>query len=221
MDERGGKAELMVVQLRLEYNVAGKGETMRILKIAGASLIIGIGALSTGCATISEEDCLAGNWADRGFKDGKSGTSRDRIADYSEACAKFGASPDRATYLANFERGLLRYCTYDKGYDRGEAGRGYNEVCSGALADDFSAGYEEGRAVYAIYKEHKSLISSYEETLDDLLVVRDKLSAPDIDPKELRRLEKKELRLEDRRESYRRDIRRFEREHGLDRYDFE
>jgi len=138
---------------------------MRILKLASVSLMFGFGVISTGCATISEEDCLAGNWADRGFKDGKDGVSRDRLLDYSETCAKFGASPDRAAYLANFERGVLRYCTYNTGFERGEAGRDYNEVCSGTLADDFSVGYEDGRAVYAIYQKHKSLIADYAYSL--------------------------------------------------------
>jgi len=33
----------------------------------------------TGCASISEDECLSGNWSDIGYKDGVNGKSRRKI----------------------------------------------------------------------------------------------------------------------------------------------
>jgi len=193
---------------------------MQFIALLGLGLMFSAGALTTGCATISEGDCLAGNWAERGLKDGRKGVSRDRLFKYTDKCAKFSATVDHAAYLREYERGLQSYCVYDKGYDKAASGGSYNAVCTGPLAPEYTAGYEDGKAYYRIKQEHERLIDNYNETLDDIIVVRTKLDNPENDAKEQRRLEKKLLRLQDRRAALRGDIRRFEREFDLPRYDF-
>ena len=193
---------------------------MRIITLLGLGLVMGVGALTSGCATISEGECVAGNWAERGLKDGRKGASRDRLSKYTDKCSKFSAVVDHTAYLREYERGLLSYCVYDKGYNKGASGGSYNSVCSGALAPDYSAGYDDGRERYKIKQEHERLIDDYNETLDDILTIREKLDYPENDAKEIRRLEKKLLRVQDRRRILRRDIRDFEREYDLPRYDF-
>ena len=125
----------------------------------------------------------------------------------------------------------MKYCTYQRGYDLGENGSSYNQVCSGDLADGFSQGYDQGRVVYEIYSEHKRLISEYEDTLDALVNVRGRL-AGDIGDKdeedniiplsasERKRLTKKQYRLEGELDDYRQDIRDYEYANDLPRYSF-
>lgn len=185
--------------------------------IAGlAILALGV----TGCETISENDCLTGAWADYGYEDGLNGRSSDRVADYAKRCGEFGVRPDSQAYLASYERGIEKYCTYERGYERGENGDSYNQACSGPLAVDFAPGYDEGRAVYEIYREHKSLVADYEETLDALEEIRRKLREDDLADGDRKRLIKKERRLEGRADDKRIDIRAFERLHDLRRHDF-
>ena len=184
-----------------------------------------------GCASISEGECVSGNWSDIGYQDGVKGKARGKLADYTKTCAKYGAQPNREAYLTAFESGLIKYCTYEQGLELGENGSDYNQVCSGDLASGFSQGYDEGRVVYEIYSEHKRLISEYEDILEALVNVRGRL-AGDVSDKdddgniiplsesERKRLVKKQYRLEGQLDDYRQDIRDFEYANNLPRHRF-
>jgi len=125
----------------------------------------------------------------------------------------------------------VKYCTYEQGFELGENGNSYNQVCSGDLSTGFSQGYDEGRAVYEIYREHKRLIGEYEDTLSALVDVRGRL-AGDITDKdnqgnviplnasERKRLMKKQYRLEGELDDWRQDIRYFEYTNDLARHSF-
>ena len=174
----------------------------------------------SGCASISEDQCLAGNWAERGYKDGANGVSPGRLADYADTCAKYAVSPDNTVYIENYQAGVVSYCTYERGFQRGKNGDSYNQVCSGELAQNFAPGYDKGRAVYEIYREHKRLVHAYEDTRRQLVDVRLRLENPDLTDKELRRLSIKKRRLANRAEDIRIDLRALERLHRLSRHRF-
>lgn len=176
--------------------------------------------LLSGCATLSEDQCLAGNWADIGYKDGVNGKAPGKLADYAEACIEYGVRPNRDTYLRNYQIGLEDHCTFERGLSRGEDGNAYNQVCTGPLADEYAQGYDQGRALYEIHSEHKRLIHNYDEVADELEDVRRRLSEDELGDDERKRLEIKERRLSDRREDFRIDIRAHERIHGLSRHRF-
>lgn len=174
--------------------------------ILNAVILSGVVIGLTGCASISEDECISGNWSDIGYKDGVNGKSRGKLADYAKTCIKYGVEPNRDVYLTAFENGLVKYCTFEQGLKLGEDGSSYNQVCSGDLANGFSQGYDEGRVVYEINREHKRLISDYEETLEDLVDVRGRLAGDIIDKdgegniiplitSERKRLTKKQYRL--------------------------
>lgn len=111
--------------------------------------VIGLGALAlNGCETISEEQCLAGDWIGRGYQDGQAGRSASRLNDYVEACAEHGVTPDPAAYEEGRREGLRQYCVPAVGYRVGRDGGAYNNVCSGAAEADFLVGFQDGRVVY-------------------------------------------------------------------------
>lgn len=119
---------------------------MRILLIAvagGAALALG------SCATMSEEQCLAGDWSGQGYSDGLSGLTMSRLDDHAEACAKHGVTPDAGAYAAGRRQGLLQYCTVDKGFEVGRTGAGYAGVCPPDLERDFLYAYRDGQVVHA------------------------------------------------------------------------
>lgn len=185
--------------------------------LSAAALVI---ASLSGCASISEDQCLAGNWAERGYKDGAKGVSRGRLADYADTCAKYAVSPHNAAYLDNYEAGLVTYCTFERGFTRGKNGDSYNQVCSGDLAREFAPGFDDGRVVYEITQEHERLIHAFQNTRDQLIDVRIRLENPELSEGERKRLHTKEHRLADRRENLRIDIRAYERLHDIPRYRF-
>jgi len=185
----------------------------------------------SGCASISEGECISGSWSDIGYKDGVKGKSRGKLADYSKTCAKYGVEPSRDVYLTAYESGLVKYCTYEQGFELGENGNNYNQVCSGNLSTGFSAGYDEGRVVYEINREHKRLIDDYEDTLEDLVDVRARLAGDNADKddegnviplssQERKRLVKEQYRLEGALDDLRQDVRDFEYNNDLPRHSF-
>ena len=199
--------------------------------ILNAVILSGVVIGLTGCTSISEDECISGNWSDIGYKDGVKGKSRGKLADYAKTCMKYGAEPNRDVYLMAFESGLVKYCTFEQGLKLGENGSSYNQVCSGDLANGFSQGYDEGRVVYEINREHKRLISDYEETLEDLVDVRGRLAGDIIDKdgesniiplstSERKRLTKKQYRLEGELDDKRQDVRDFEYANDLPRHRF-
>jgi hypothetical protein len=119
---------------------------MRRLWILG--VVVGAGALA-GCATMSKEACLQGDWAGVGFKDGEAGRAQSRLDDHAKACAKAGVVPDAAPYFAAREQGLKLYCTPDRGFSEGRTGQSYAGVCPPGPERGFLVGYADGQLVNA------------------------------------------------------------------------
>ncbi|WP_409433852.1 DUF2799 domain-containing protein [Litorimonas sp. RW-G-Af-16] len=178
------------------------------------------GLALSSCATISEDECIAGSWQDIGYNDGRAGNSRGRFADIASTCAKYDVIPNRNAYMSGYDSGLPLYCTFDNGISRGESGGDPNQECIAINATPYLEGHAEGYAVYQITSEHQSLIDDYEDALTALIEVRRRLDEEDNDADERRRLRKKEIRLDDRREDLRIEVRALERQYGLPRYDF-
>ncbi|WP_439476130.1 DUF2799 domain-containing protein [Brevundimonas sp.] len=113
---------------------------------AAAGALLGLGS----CATMSADQCLAGDWAGQGFSDGASGLSMSRLNDHAEACAKHGVTPDAASYAAGRDRGLVRYCRLAHGFRAGNTGSGYGGVCPAWLEADFMPAYRDGQSVHGV-----------------------------------------------------------------------
>ena len=98
-------------------------------------------SLLSGCATLSEGECLHSDWYDIGFRDGRQGAPPDRISRHAEACGEHGIAPDRARYIDGHEAGLEHYCTRHSGLAAGQSGAAYQNVCplpeEDAFLEDF------------------------------------------------------------------------------------
>jgi len=90
---------------------------------------IGIGLGSalaiSGCATLSKDQCLMGDWYEIGVQDGAAGYAPDRLAQHREACAEYRVRPDREAYRAGWDDGIGAYCTPERGYQEGRRGASY------------------------------------------------------------------------------------------------
>lgn len=149
---------------------------MRLLIIAAAA---GGAALALGsCATMSAEQCLAGDWSGQGYIDGQSGLTMSRLDDHAEACAKHGVSPDAGAYAAGRRRGLISYCTPDRGFEVGRSGSDYAGVCPPRLEADFVPAYRDGRMVHDVEQALSSArsradsLGSRLEDLDEKIIAK-------------------------------------------------
>lgn len=104
--------------------------------------------LLPGCATMTMDECLSGNWTRVGYQDGAAGYPPGRLANHETACAAHGVGVDAHAYLDARERGLYEYCTPYRGYQVGSDGHKYAGVCPIDTEEGFLAGYSEGRIVY-------------------------------------------------------------------------
>lgn len=149
---------------------------MRLLIIAAAA---GGAALALGsCATMSAEQCMAGDWSGRGYADGQQGLTMSRLDDYAAACAEHGVAPDPAAYAAGRRQGLVQYCTPSRGFEAGRSGSGYAGVCPSELEADFLPAYRDGQIVHEVEQALSNARSRVDslggrlEELDDKIVAK-------------------------------------------------
>jgi len=175
--------------------------------------ITGLAVVLTGCASISEDQCLAGNWEALGFKDGSNGYAASRISDYADVCSKYDVSVDTKLYLTSHEQGVQRYCTPQRGYDAGENGSSFNQVCSSFAG--YEDGYSEGYIVYEIEQGHQALHSDYDAALADYEDVEFRLQDEALSADEHKRLKKKLKRLKRELNDLERELADYESSHDL------
>lgn len=128
-------------------------------------------AVLSGCATMSEDECLMSDWRTVGYEDGLVGKSPAVIGNYRKACAKAGVVPDLELYRAGHEEGLQTYCHPQNGYRLGENGGRYNGVCANNNESQFVAAYEEGRTLYTLRSDVNSLAAELARSRDELLEI--------------------------------------------------
>jgi hypothetical protein len=140
----------------------------KVIGVALAALVVG------GCASMSDEECLATDWSAVGFEDGARGYTTERFSKHRQACAKHGITADFGAYQTGRDQGLVEYCQPGRGYDVGVSGGRYYGVCSADLERDFLDAYNAGfhlytlranvnRANSGIYSKERELESVHDE----------------------------------------------------------
>ena len=143
-----------------------------MLKRVIALAAIGAGAAwLSGCATMSEDQCMAGDWGAQGQSDGADGQPMTRLDEHAKACAKYQISPNEAAYASARADGLRQYCTRDRGFQEGREGDSYHGVCPAGAEAEFLPAYEDGRTVHEAISaadSARSSVNSYGSRLEDL-----------------------------------------------------
>lgn len=114
-----------------------------------AVMVVAVAALS-GCAGMSEEDCLVADWRTVGFEDGADGRPVATIGDYREACGRHGVSPDLDSYRSGHAEGVEAYCRPGRGFEVGRRGASYQGVCPAELEPAFLDAYRSGRHLHEL-----------------------------------------------------------------------
>ena len=137
-------------------------------KWATISMAAAMLALS-GCATMSEDECLMSDWNAIGYEDGSRGYTMEQFSNRRQACAKHGVTPDFRAYQTGRDEGLVSYCQPSRGYNLGVSGGRYHGVCDVALEEEFLDAYRVGQQLYSLRSNVQSannLIYSKERELE-------------------------------------------------------
>lgn len=141
------------------------------MRLLIAAAVLGFTLALGSCATISEDQCLAGAWGEVGLKDGRAGHREDRLASHAETCAKFGVVPDEPVYFAARQEGLRTYCVPANGFSVGRSGSTYEGVCPATVEGAFLAAYRDGQLLGAAERavsDAESRVSSYGGRAEEL-----------------------------------------------------
>ncbi|AMK79187.1 MULTISPECIES: DUF2799 domain-containing protein [Methylomonas] len=108
----------------------------------------------SGCATLSQQDCLRGDWFGVGVQDGRSGATADLLHDHQKACSEYGIAVNNSQYFAGREQGINEYCRIENAFNEGLAGHDYRHVCPPAIDGVFSRYHA---AAYAVHQGRAEL----------------------------------------------------------------
>jgi Protein of unknown function (DUF2799) len=95
---------------------------------------------------MDKDECRNADWYAVGLEDGARGRALERLGDHRRACAKHNVTPDSARYVAGRNEGLKTFCTYERGFSEGRAGKAYAAGCPQDSA--FLPAYYRGRELY-------------------------------------------------------------------------
>lgn len=105
-------------------------------------------AVLSGCASMSKDECLNANWVSVGYNDGSRGIHYERLNKHRQSCGKHEIFPDEDAYMTGWNQGIRSYCTTDRGYQAGRAGRAYSNICPADVEPAFLSGWQQGIRQY-------------------------------------------------------------------------
>jgi len=152
-----------------------------------------LSGLVAGCATLSQEECLRGDWYFIGRWDADRGYSDNRLGEHRKACEDYRVSVDAAAYEKGYQAGLQVFCTPARGYEYGRNGQNYQNTCPPALEPAFLNQYRWGYELYSIEAEKakkKTELSNIESQISSVKneLRKDKFEDKDKNEDERRRL---------------------------------
>ncbi|WP_422373941.1 DUF2799 domain-containing protein [Roseibium sp.] len=133
-------------------------------------LAAGLFALG-GCAAVTKEQCVAGDWADLGKAHASVGKPTSHLDEVVKSCGKHGITPDTNAYLSGWHRGVQNYCTPLNGFTLGKQYKTKSPICPPALASRFEHAYQLGFVIWTAENrvdDARSEVRSLEDRLDRL-----------------------------------------------------
>ena len=124
---------------------------MRLLFLSAPLLLL------AACATLSENECRAGNWHAIGIEDGANGRSEDFILQHAKACNEYGIRPNKTEWLKGRAEGLPLYCTPSNAFREGRRGQHLSPVCPEVSQASLLRANERGLHVNRIEQEIREI----------------------------------------------------------------
>lgn len=102
----------------------------------------------TGCATLSEQQCLSADWYQLGRSDALYGHDTHQVELHRRACSKIDVVPDYAAWQAGYAAALPAFCVGGEGYSLGARNGSYHGQCPIEFETGFLDGYRLGQDLY-------------------------------------------------------------------------
>ena len=114
-----------------------------------------LGLVACGSTSMTAEECKTTNWQERGAADANSATDVLQFNQYVESCKKGGVTPNKEQYYSGFQDGLIAYCTFENGVERGKKGSQYYKACK--EFKEFGEGYAKGVDIHIEERERREV----------------------------------------------------------------
>ncbi|MEQ3512438.1 DUF2799 domain-containing protein [Pseudoalteromonas sp. BZB3] len=107
-------------------------------------------SLLIGCqSTTTEIACNASEteWYEFGQQAAVSGKSVRIFDSYKQQCSEQLIQTAQTHYIDGFTDGLMTYCTYDNGFERGKKGLELNTICPLEMRAEFEKGFKIAKRI--------------------------------------------------------------------------
>lgn len=132
------------------------------MKIWAFAALLGGAILLAGCATVSREQCEAGDWQALGKAHALQGHSESRLKTVVEDCGRYSIPVDADAYMDGWRSGVRAYCTPRRGFEDGRHGKRPGFSCPADLAMDF----DDARRMGLRLKDAEDDVSRQESNLE-------------------------------------------------------
>lgn len=134
------------------------------------------------CASLTQEQCLNGDWRSIGYNDGVNGRLESYISRHFDACGKVGVVPDTRAWLEGRKAGLPLYCTPQNAYNEGRGGDSLSPVCPAEQQNMLFQAWDWGQEYYLITQEI-SVMESEQRDIERRIATE--LNTPPLTPEQL------------------------------------
>jgi hypothetical protein len=126
---------------------------------------------------VSGDPCGHADWFEVGRVDGLSGITMDHST-YIGRCESKGSVVDRPIYSAGWQRGLLEYCTPERGFDAGRSGQDYQGICPPHVEEAFLKRFKIGAEIAKLERKNAEIERQVDAKLRELESNRSQTPAP-------------------------------------------
>lgn len=147
------------------------------LTIFRLAAIIALAFLVSSCASITQDECRAGDWETIGKRDAVEGHAPSRLEEHAKVCANFRIVPEEDAYMAGWDEGILIYCTPVNGFNVGRANSGYHGLCPAEVAGSFLEGRQVGLALGDVERRVASAQGRLDSAESDISRIRREINA--------------------------------------------
>lgn len=102
---------------------------------------------------VTGDPCGHADWFEIGRIDGLSGIEIHHST-YLGRCEARGTTADRELYGAGWQRGLLEYCTPERGFDAGRSGQDYQGICPPHVEEAFLKRFKTGAKIAELERKN-------------------------------------------------------------------
>ncbi|CAN5483030.1 hypothetical protein BH10PSE17_BH10PSE17_03340 [soil metagenome] len=136
--------------------------------------------LMTGCASLSKDACMKGNWEAIGQQDALDGKPLSQLNEHVKACGDYGVKPNATAYGRGYGVGLASFCTPQSGFKFARTYKPYEHQCPTALEGPFLAGMQLGAKIRSLDYDVNNLKSRIKNLDYKMAITNDRTELGDL-----------------------------------------